>query len=253
MRAVADHLRSRQRVRREKPLWAVLFSDGQSWIAQLSRGPLHVDVFSPLIWAGLAEVAELCDGVIVNFMFAHCGDARGDEADGAAQLARQHFASSAMATAPWHIDAQRDELRRIRDDFTTLVRAEQNFRSRHMDGAIGRPPPGFGLTRSEAVQVLRLRTGCWPNLGWGTVAFGAAPEHCRHCGHELRRGGGRAIEHLFDCASCPALGVPVSALWSQDPEVLLDVLAHCRKFLPDPDDDDEHLGSAGDAALATAA
>jgi hypothetical protein len=221
----------------------LLFSDGQSWIAQLSQGPLVADVFAPLIWEALAEVADLCDGVIVRFMFAHCGDPRGDAVDAAAQMARQHFASSATASAPWHVDVQRDELSSIRDEFVAKMRAGQNFRSRHMDGAIGQPPPGFGLTRGEAVDIMRLRTGCWPRLGWGTVAFGAPPEHCRHCGHELRRGWGRAIEHLFDCAHCPALDLTVSAIWNQDAEVLRSVLAHCKQFVPDPEAPEQLDGS----------
>jgi hypothetical protein len=56
----------------------LLCSDGQSWIAHVWTGPLVPAVWSPLIWAKLAQLAEIVHQVFVRFVFAHCDDPRGD-------------------------------------------------------------------------------------------------------------------------------------------------------------------------------
>jgi hypothetical protein len=210
----------------------LLLSDGQSWMSHASRGPLIPAVYNPRFWSRVEPLAAVCDKVFVRFMFAHCDDPRGDVVDSAAEAAREQFTLSRTYTTPWHVDMCRPHLQQLRRNTDRALLEQQTFRKQYNDDPMGLPPPKE-LSRRQAIVITRLRTGVWPPLGWGTVAHGVDAVPCRFCGTLLSRGGGKAIIHMFTCASVPEAPPGSAALiWSEFPEQLFAIIAHVMQFIP---------------------
>ena len=177
-----------------------IVTDSRSSISALSTGPLRQDGYTEQrCWLLMAALASRRFTISFHFIFSHCGVKENDEADEAANEAREEF--EGVKAPIWRQDAVR--LRRskyhlaVDAKFTRMIGPNRE---------ITFPGPlKYKFRRADEQLLYRARVGAIPEIG-GHLQVSSDPSIydcplCRAVGVLGRKG--KTLVHLQNCPSAP--------------------------------------------------